>query len=423
MLAAAFAAGATTPTIRGDLAVTGRETIDLGGYESAYALSVQPDGKLLVGGGTSARDQADRARWVLMRFAPDGRLDPGFGNGGVEVGPFGGRFESIDAIRQLAVTADGRIVAAGIRGDDAAVARYQADGSPDPTFGGGDGVTPIAKLDGDPSSCKSPTGLVVGPDGTTNVLLSVGCGGESGELVQASVVRLDAAGVPDKSFDHDGSQTFSLASRWRCGYAGGLALQADGRLLVGGGDGGCYERRSPFRLARINPDGTLDASFGPRGRRALRFAGPYAEASDLATDAAGRIVLAGFSGTSEFRGMFAAARLTPMGTPDASFGNAGRVTPGPRSPRWSAAFAVALGADGAPVLAGAAGWNRSRAAVAKLTSSGALARYWREPRAGCLEAASDVAVTANHGVFIVGTTRSTRACGKDANIELVRPPM
>jgi len=417
VLAAAFAAGSLTPTIRGDLAAAGRATIDLGADDSAHALSVQADGKLLIGGGTYVRD---RGRWVVMRLASDGRLDPGLGRGGVVVGPFGRRFGGDNAIFELAVMSDGRIVVAGLRGDDVVVARYQTDGSPDATFGGGDGVTTIVKIDGGWLGCKDPTGLVVGPDGTTNVLLSVGCGGEGGELVQASLVRLDSAGVPDKSFDHDGSQTFSLASSRRCTYVGGLALQADGRLLVGGGDGGCYEQRSPFRLARINPDGALDSSFAPRGRRAVRFAGRFAYANDLASDAAGRIVLAGFVGSSEAHGRFAAARVTPAGTPDASFGHAGRATVGPRSPEWSAARAVALGADGAPVLAGSAG---RRAAVAKLTASGTRARYWREPRDGCLGLIDEVAVTADQGVLVLGKTKWTRACGKRDDIALVRLAM
>src|SRR4051794_632336 len=100
-LAAAFAVGATTPTVRGDLARDGLETIDLGGDDGADALAIQPDGKILVGGSTSAR--RDRSRWALVRLDADGRLDPTFGRGGLVAGGYGARYDTEDRITQIAV--------------------------------------------------------------------------------------------------------------------------------------------------------------------------------------------------------------------------------------------------------------------------------------------------------------------------------
>src|SRR4051812_36806831 len=124
LLAAAFAAGASTPAVTGDLA-HGRVTLDLGATEIPYALAAQPDGRLLVGGGSTLPEQ-ERARWVLARLDAEGHVDAGFGRGGLVLGPWSGEYETGDAIRAIAVAADGRIVVAGTVGDDLAVARMLA---------------------------------------------------------------------------------------------------------------------------------------------------------------------------------------------------------------------------------------------------------------------------------------------------------
>ncbi|MET7518168.1 calcium-binding protein [Streptomyces sp. NPDC005480] len=101
----------------------------------ARALVLQPDGKIVVGGevGTTRFD------FALIRYNHDGSLDTGFGSNGIQRTDLG----DYDSAEALAVQPDGKIVAAGASGDRFALVRYTANGTPDTTFDG-DGlvVTP-----------------------------------------------------------------------------------------------------------------------------------------------------------------------------------------------------------------------------------------------------------------------------------------
>src|SRR5437870_3563768 len=127
-----------------------------------------------------------------------------------------------------------------------------------------------------------------------------------------------------------------------------LALQADGRIVVAG-------RSCPstwrFALARHDADGTLDPSFGGGGRVLTNFAGRD-EASALALQSDGKIVVAGFSGAGG-RQDFAVARYNPDGSLDPSFGSGGRVLTDFGGD--DEASALALQSDGKIVVAGSAG--------------------------------------------------------------------
>jgi uncharacterized delta-60 repeat protein len=90
------------------------------GLELAFALVVQADGKLVAAGlvGLVGSD------FALARYNPDGTLDPSFGTGGTVTTDFAG---ADDAAHALAVQADGKLVAAGEAGPccDFALARYR----------------------------------------------------------------------------------------------------------------------------------------------------------------------------------------------------------------------------------------------------------------------------------------------------------
>ncbi|WP_328967093.1 delta-60 repeat domain-containing protein [Streptomyces sp. NBC_00239] len=110
----------------------GRVVTDFpGGGARAYDLAVLPDGRILVAGQTGFTAPAFAADFALARYLPDGTLDRDFGTGGRVVTDAGDE----DGVRGLAVQADGRIVAAGYSGADFALARYLPDGDPDPDFG------------------------------------------------------------------------------------------------------------------------------------------------------------------------------------------------------------------------------------------------------------------------------------------------
>ncbi|MFN0139789.1 MAG: cohesin domain-containing protein [Pyrinomonadaceae bacterium] len=114
--------------------------------DGATSLVIQPNGKIVVGGYTGNLLNPD---FALARFNSDGSLDPSFGSGGKTVTDFVG---NADFINDIALRGDGMIIAVGhsynSTDSDLAVARYLADGSLDATFGtGGKVMTPIGASD------------------------------------------------------------------------------------------------------------------------------------------------------------------------------------------------------------------------------------------------------------------------------------
>jgi uncharacterized delta-60 repeat protein len=241
------------------------------GFDTAGAVAVQPDGKIVVAGG--ANDD-----FTLVRYNRDGSLDRSFGQDGHVITALSG---ALDIALDVAVQPDGKIVAAGVavdRHQDFAVARYNRDGSPDRSFG------------------------------------------QDGHVVT------DFAGFADS--------------------AGGVALQRDGKIVLGGTASPTELSGPEFGLARYRPDGTLDPSFGEGGKVVLTVQEPQAVGGqDIVVQRDGKVVLAGTS----LSGMVA-ARVLADGRLDPSFGTGG-VTEAPFG-SLTAAGAIALGRHGQIVLAG-----------------------------------------------------------------------
>jgi uncharacterized delta-60 repeat protein len=242
----------------------------------AEAVVLQPDGKIVVAGNSEVD--------ALVRYAPDGTLDTSFGGDGMVIGQAG-----IPA-DDLALQSDGKLVITGVQfGDALSLARYLPNGSLDPTFGGDGKVT--TPIDG-----VSDSRLAIQPDGKI-IALAFDYLGE-----EIALVRFDADGSPDPSFDGDG-KVITASSATESVY--NAALQGDGKIVVAG-DG--------FELARYNQDGSLDSSFGAAGKVTTTGIGEHAHANAVALQPDGRIVVAGatFPAAS-----FTVARYTPDGSLDA----------------------------------------------------------------------------------------------------------
>jgi uncharacterized delta-60 repeat protein len=108
--------------------------------------------------------------------------------------------------------------------------------------------------------------------------------------------------------------------------ASGVALESDGRILVAGStETGPDQQSSDFALTRYTPDGSLDTTFGSGGRVVTDFAGGLDQARAILIQPDGRIVVAGFAGKSSGGSGGALARYNSDGSPDPSFGSSGRV--------------------------------------------------------------------------------------------------
>lgn len=321
-------------------------------FEHIWELALQPDGKVVAAGEARFSIAAGRVNFVLARYNADGSLDQSFGTGGIvitAVAPGANR----DNANAVALQADGRIVAAGgVRmgaantNNDFVVVRYNADGSLDSTFGG-DGIVTTAVAPG--TRQDAFTGLAIQPDGKIvgggQADMGPGAGG-----LNFAFVRYNPDGTLDTTFGGDGIITTSVAPGDGFDTAWEFALQADGRI-VGTGNaiaGG----RSVAALARYNPDGSLDSSFGGDGIVTVELGPNDDDVWTAAIDAAGRIVIGGDTGS--FPALDAlVARFLPDGTLDPSFGTGG-VLVSPTSPGggYDAFYEIALDKTGKIVASG-----------------------------------------------------------------------
>jgi len=281
--------------------------------------------------GSSGRD------FVVLRLTPDGQPDDTFN--------FSGRVDidfssNDDECAGIVVQPDGKIVLAGAtvapnNDADFAVARLNADGSLDTTFGNGTGKQTIT-FDEYGSIADIARAVALQPDGSIVV---------AGRLLSDNqrdfaVARLLADGSYDTTFNLTGRQriAFDLAAD-ADDEAYCLAIDASGRILIGGfaENVNAAPQNEDFAIARLLPNGQLDANFDADGLATIAFdvggAGGRNDdrANAITIQHDGTIVLAGYadvSGTSAINHDFALARLLPNGAPDNSFGSAGRALTG-----------------------------------------------------------------------------------------------
>jgi uncharacterized delta-60 repeat protein len=259
------------------------------------ALALQPDGKIVVAGSTSAGNNDD---FAMIRFNADGTLDPSFGTNGGTVTAFG---SGDDVVNAIALQPDGKILLIGrsVNGsvNHFALARYNADGRLDDSFGtAGRVLTPVGS-----SGSGVATAVQIQPDGK----IVAGGYAFNNNTYDFAMVRYNSNGSLDSAFDKDGKVTTPMENRNDGIYD--LALQADGKIVAAG-----YSNvlNSDFAIARYNADGTLDPSFGQNGKRVLKSGGSTDFIFDIALQSDGKIAVAG-SALNGTRYEFVLARFWP----------------------------------------------------------------------------------------------------------------
>jgi uncharacterized delta-60 repeat protein len=325
------------------------------GVDQAWSLAPLPDGKVLVAGSA----ELDVSHVLLARLLPDGSLDMTFGSNGLVVTRFG---DGPASARDIHVLPDGRIVVAGTARvadvDVFAVARYLGDGTLDASFGTEGRVT---------TSLGRPAheghSIAVQSDGS---VILAGTVGTHTPDARFAMLRYTAAGVLDTGFGTDGAVVTGFDGV--AGEGSTVALQADGRILIGGSVRIGLDR--DYALERYLPDGTPDLAFGASGRILYDLGSNSDIALTLHLQGDGRIVLAGYSvraGSIDF----ALLRVDADGSRDSTFGTNGVVVTalgaGPDVVR-----AVASQPDGALVVAGFSTDDMQRATIARYTAGGVL---------------------------------------------------
>ena len=281
------------------------------GNDFANDVSIQSDGKIVVGGYT---DNGSTSYFALARYNTDGSLDKTFSSDGKQTTNFGFYAELGNSV---AIQNDGKIIIAGsvFTGSnydavDFAVARYNTDGRLDNTFGkNGKQLTDLDSSDDFGSS------VIIQDDG--KILIA----GRTWNGIKNNValVRYNADGTLDNAFGNNGKQVSDFGPADYFGEA--AALQPDGKIIVAG-----YTQianvGSSFALARYTTDGKLDTTFNKTGLRTKDFGGGFEVATSVAIQNNGKIIVAG--GTN---GDFTIARYNINGSTDTAFGTNGiRIT-------------------------------------------------------------------------------------------------
>ena len=296
------------------------------GVSGLRALAVMPDGRLVACGVTMRSGSA--TDFLVVRFLADGSPDLSFGGSGHVATAFAGTVGAAlsDRCLAVAVQSDGRIVAAGATAqnggvNNVALLRYLPDGQLDPAFGSAGRVIVNAAAVGS-STDNEARAVALQPDGRI-VVAGVAFG--SGANPDLLVMRFDADGTPDATF---GSAGRVLTDAGLDDAANALALQADGRIVVAGHARTASSGNRDFVVARYAANGALDASFGSGGVRTFDMGPADDVAQGLAVMPWGRIVVAGSSriSTSGTGLALAVAALDPDGAFDRYFGDAGRRT-------------------------------------------------------------------------------------------------
>ncbi|MDQ3473914.1 MAG: DUF4214 domain-containing protein [Acidobacteriota bacterium] len=342
------------------------------------SIQVQPDGKIIVSGYSYDRDfDGDEVAvsGFIARYNSSGTLDASFGSNGKII--IGNYYEYVGG--KTILQPDGKIVSIGQRvtlnsagtlivATDFTVFRYNANGTPDDSFGtGGKVFTSIQPH-------NYAYDVVLQPDGKIvlmgDVYDSTKQGGKFG------IVRYNADGSLDNSFGTGGKVVTDTFFSW-------MLLRPDGKIVLGGGLG----------LVRYNPDGSLDSGFGTNGKviRELPSSGIHSvlqpdgkivvtnygneitrfnengsvdtsfadngifrtesvyfvnNPNSIALQPDGKIIAFGSARIGASGSGFAALRLNPNGSPDTSFGTNGRLITPVGTKGVSYGLAVALQPDG-----------------------------------------------------------------------------
>lgn len=306
----------------------------VGQTDQAYGLAIQADGKL-VAVGLAAEAVNNGFDFALARYNSDGSLDDNFGNHGKVLTAFNAGNAQANAI---VIQPDGKLVVAGwVFGSNAfdfALARYNSDGTPDPTFGNNSQVTTNFGA----NSTDQAFALALQGDGKLVVVGSADLGASN----NFALARYNSNGSLDTNFGSGGMVTTDVDGTSAGDIAHAVAIQTDGKLVVVG------QSNSQFGVVRYNSDGSLDNNFGSGGKVLTPFNGTgYANA--VAVLSSGKILVAG-----EGNNDFALARYNSNGSVDTTFGSL--ATPGHVTTDFNGGFdqpnAMQLQVDGKILLAG-----------------------------------------------------------------------
>ena len=285
------------------------------GNDVGSGIAVQSDDKIVVVG---TRDNGSgSSEFAVARFNIDGSLDPSFDGDGMVTTSFSA---GDDVGSGIAVQSDDKIVVVGTRDNGSgssefAVARFNIDGSPDPSFDGDGKVTTSFSAGDDVGS-----GISVQPD---DKIVVVGTRDDGSGSSLLAVARFNLDGSLDPSFSDDGRLTTSFTAGYDVGS--GIAVLSDGKIAVVGTSNDLST--TWFAVARYNVDGSLDSSFLFDGTVITKFSFAGDDiGSGIAIQSDDKIVVAGSADDENDALKFAVARFNADGSFASNASSTGKVS-------------------------------------------------------------------------------------------------
>jgi uncharacterized delta-60 repeat protein len=235
----------TNGTLDNTFGTGGKFTLDVDGYnfDGAWDAELQSDGKIVI----VAMAGTDMfSKTAVLRLNTNGTLDNSFDGDGILKAFSFGSF-NLSSLHSLTIQPDGKILIAGSKNNNFAVARLNTDGSLDNTYG--------------------TSGVFSGTDMSTASRIYLQSDGKllatysHATQTSINVLRLNSNGTLDAGFGTGGKVSTSLGTPSTYDYALDLAIQPNGKIVVAGSS---YSTTtiSDFVVARYNTNGTIDNTFG-----------------------------------------------------------------------------------------------------------------------------------------------------------------
>lgn len=360
-----LATGALDTSFSGD----GKAIINIPAFQRLQAsdVAVQADGKTVVVGEFGKGDFTAPLQAAVARFNLNGSPDTTFGANGTGLVTFNIGNDNFDRLSAVAIQGDGKIVVVGQSfvdtvvspGSRFGVARLNPNGRFDTTFDG-DGKRTIDFHGYADDVIIQQVGT---PNGIVQKIVVVGTN-DDGTLFTSTanfaIARLNPNGSLDTTFSGDGKNQFGLGSDSE--EARAVAIDSSGRLLLGG------HSQSKFALIRVlGANGALDKSFGAGGQIITPLVNQnFSFIEDMVIDSGNRTIVAGRASIAGNQN-FALARYNADGKRDVTFGGTSTGFVVTDFGGADGAFGITRSADGGLIVAGA---SSGKFALASYTADG-----------------------------------------------------
>lgn len=318
----------------------GKVITNVSANDFVYSMKVQPDGKIILAG-ASFNGNYD---FSMVRYTSEGVLDTSFGTSGKVLTSIG--TNTTDYGKSVEIQSDGKLVFVGTSNsgsnNDIALVRYTSSGVIDSSFGtNGKVITDVVT-----NTIDQATSVQIRTNG--KILVAGYVNSFNNDFL---VMQYNSTGTLDTSFGTNGKVITDLGSSSK-DTVYDLKIQNSGKILVAGAT--MISTTSDFALVRYLATGELDPTFGTTG---IITTDVGTGSSDVVTTAqiqnSGKIVLAGYS-DSNINGHydFALARYNPGGYIDMTFGTNGKVTTDINSGSDDYITSMDLQSDGKIIVAG-----------------------------------------------------------------------